>query len=133
MSEKSVLSILLAHDVPEPQTKKMKIRRLSQLYGEDVVITIKELPYSTVADIRNLDEYDVHTVLAGVTDIDFKNAELKSKYGAQNPAELVKKMFQPGEIADIAREIERLSGYRTITLETVEDAKKNSGKTQNSV
>lgn len=125
MSEKNVLSVLLAHNVPEPQTKKIKIRRLSKLYDEDVVITIKELPYSTVADIRNLTEYDVHTVLAGVTDVDFKNSELKAKYKAETPAELVKGIFQPGEIADISREIEKLSGYRILTLTAVEDAKKN--------
>jgi hypothetical protein len=125
MNEKNILSVLLAHDVPKPQTKSFKIKRLSKLFGEDVVLEIKELSYSRVAEIMEMKESDVHTVLAGVVNLDFKDKDLKAKYTAETPAELVKAMLLPGEIAEIAREIERLSGYRTPTLDVIEETKKN--------
>ncbi len=121
---KSVLDILMQTEVAEQQTKKLKIKRLSKLAGEDVVISIKEISYSRVAEIRKAHEdnpeMEVHIVLASVVDPDLKNSELMAKYKATTPAELVKKLFSPGEIADISRAAQRLSGYLTITLEDVE-------------
>ena len=62
---------------------------------------------------------EVHIVLAGVKAPDFKDKALLSKYGAATPAELVKKLLLPGEITDMSREIEKLSGYRTSTIEEI--------------
>ena len=61
----------------------------------------------------------VHIVLAGVISPDLKSEELKKKYNAVTPVELVKNMLLPGEIEDISREIEKLSGYRTTTIEEI--------------
>ena len=36
----------------------------------------------------------------------------------------MKKMLLPGEVEDISRQIEKLSGYRTDTLEEIEEIKK---------
>ena len=68
-------------------------------------------------------------LLAGVVDPDFKNTALQEKYGAATPAELVEKLLLPGEIEDLAREIEKLSGYRTVTLEEIK--KKSTPETPN--
>jgi len=120
---KNVLDILLQSEIPAPQTQQLKVKRLSKLAGEDVVVTIRELGYSRVAQIRKLHEDDpemeVHTLLAGVVEPDLKSKELLAKYSAATPAELVKKLFLPGEIADLSRAVERLSGYLTMTLEEV--------------
>ena len=48
-----------------------------------------------------------------------RDKALLEKHHAPTPAELVKGLLLPGEIEDLSREVERLSGYRTATLEEV--------------
>lgn len=124
MSEKNMMDILLTKELPEPKKKELRMKRLTDAFGEDFIVEIQELPYSKAAEIRELSEFDVHTLLAGVVNIKF--GELKNRCDVETPAEVVKKLFQPGEIADISREIERLSGFRTRTWDEV---KKKSGST----
>ncbi|HHY52655.1 MAG TPA: hypothetical protein GX499_05350 [Clostridiales bacterium] len=122
----NVVDILLRMDIPQPQTKQYKHKRLSRLAGEDVIFTIQEIPYSRVAEIRRMhgdsEDLDLHIVLAGLKDPDPKNPDLNAKYGAATPAELLKKLLLPGEITDLSRQIEKLSGYR---VQTLEEIKKN--------
>ena len=116
----NTLDVLLRAEVPEPQTKLFKHKRLSKLCGEDVVFTLRELGFSRVADIKKLhegEEMEVHILLAGIVEPDLKDKGLLSKYGAATPAELVKKLLLPGEITDMSREVDKLSGYRTSTIE----------------
>lgn len=118
----SVLDTLLQMEIPQPQTKKFKLKRLSKLAGEEVVFTLQELGFSRVAEIRNMregEEMDVSIVLAGVAEPSLRDKALMEKYGAVTPMELIKKLLLPGEIADISREVEKLSGYRMSTLEEV--------------
>ena len=118
---KSALEILLeSPNVENRAEKKLKIKRIV-LNGEPLVCTIRSLGYARVADVKKMDSDQVplHMILAGVTDPDFKNKELNEKYGAATPADLVKKLFLPGEIDDICREIEKLSGYRQNMVEEV--------------
>ena len=115
-----VLDILLRSEIPQPQTKLMKHKRLSKACGEDVVFTLKELTFSRVAEIKRIhegEEMEIQILLAGISDPNLKDKELLKKYAAATPAELVKKLFLPGEITDLSREIEKLSGYRMNTLE----------------
>lgn len=124
----SVLDILLRTDIPEPQTKRFKSKRLSRLCGEDVIFTLKELGFSRVAEIKNLHsdtDIEIHIVLAGMVEPNLKDKSLLGKYSAATPAELVKKMLRPGEITDISCEIEKLSGFRIVNLEHIDDTKKN--------
>lgn len=124
MTEKSVIDILLQNEIPKPQTKRIKMKRLSEHCGEPVYFTIKQLPYSRVAEIKNEPELSLHILLAGVVDPELKSKELQTKYDVPTPAELVKVMLLPGEIEDISREIEKLCGYRTATIELVSEIKK---------
>lgn len=121
MSEKSVIDMLLNLEPPKLPEKQIKLKRLSKLCEAEVSFAIRALPYGRVADIRKLgsDNMDVDIILAGVIAPDLKDKRLCDKYGAATPAELVKKMLLPGEIEDISREIERLSGYRTVTIEEI--------------
>ena len=51
-----------------------------------------------------------------------KAKELKEKYGGATPAETVKAMLLPGEIEDLSRAVERLCGFRRITIDEVKNA-----------
>ena len=46
---------------------------------------------------------------------------LKEKFGGATPAETVKNMLLPGEIEDLSRAVERLCGYRMLTIEEVKN------------
>ena len=114
-----VIDILLNNDPVKAEEKDYKIKRLSKAYKEDVIFKLRGLGYSRVAEIKNMNSEDVsvHIVLAGVKEPNFKNKDLLEKYNAPNPAELIKKMLLPGEIEDISKAIELLSGYRKNTIE----------------
>lgn len=116
-----VIDILLNNDPVKAEEKDYKIKRLSKAYKEDVIFKLRGLGYSRVAEIKNMNSEDVsvHIVLAGVREPNFKNKDLLEKYNAPNPAELIKKMLLPGEIEDISKAIELLSGYRKNTIEEI--------------
>ena len=119
----TTLDLLLNLDPPSQPTCKVKIKRLSQLCGEPVEFELRALSYSRVAEIKDMtDQTDtpVQILLSGVVSPDLKNRKLLEKYGVPTPAELVKKMLLPGEVEDLSRQIEHLSGYRENTLEEVE-------------
>lgn len=104
-------------------TAKYKAKRLSEAAGEDVVFTLRALPYGRVKDIQDMmEEADVAILLSGCVDPDLKAPELKEKFGGATPAETVKAMLLPGEIADLSMAIERLSGFRRETIEEVKNA-----------
>ncbi len=121
-----VLDLLLKSDTTKLPEKEYKHKRLSQLAGEPVIFKLKALPYGRADEITSGEvpegDLNVHIILAGVIEPDLKNKSLQEKYGAATPAELVKKLLLAGEINAIAREIERLSGFRT---EVLEEIKKN--------
>lgn len=123
----NVLDLLLNMEPQGLPEKEIKVKRLSRICGEDVVFRLRALPYSRVAEIKEKDGGDMNLLilLAGVMEPDLKRKELREKYAAETPKELVKHLLLPGEIEDISREIEKLSGYRGMTLEQVEEVKKN--------
>ena len=117
----NTLDLLLKAEIQELPEKDVKLKRLSAICGGPVIFKLRALSYSRAADlIKNQPEdLNVHIVLAGVVEPNLKDTELLAKYNAVTPAELIKKMLLPGEIEDLSREIEKLSGYRTITLEDI--------------
>lgn len=117
-----VLQLLLSKEKELPvQEKQVKIKRLSHKGEEPVVFTLRSLSYNRVQEIQKIggDDVKLHIVLAGVREPDLKNAELLSHYGAATPVDLLKLMLLPGEIEDLCIEIEKLSGYRTATIEQI--------------
>ena len=119
--EQNVIDLLLNLDPPKLPEKDVKIKRLTKLCGADVVFKIRALPYNKVADVRKMagEDMSIDIILAGVASPDLKDGRLLTKYKAVTPAELVKSMLLPGEIEDISREIEKLSGYRTVAIEDI--------------
>lgn len=117
----NVIDLLLNLDPPKLPEKDIKIKRLTKLCGADVMFKIRALPYSKVADVQKLggEDMSVDIILAGVMSPDLKDKRLCEKYKAVTPAELVKNMLLPGEIVDVSREIEKLSGFRSVTIEDI--------------
>lgn len=123
-----LLALLLRPELPNVQkelpTAKYKVSRLSELTGQDVVFTLRGLPYGRVQRLRDGSggEVDVDILLAGCVEPDLKAQELRDRFGGATPAETVKAMLLPGEIADLSRAVERLCGYRRLTIEEIKNA-----------
>ena len=123
----SVLDLLLGGTIPNVEkdlpTASYKVDRLSAIAGHDVIFKVKALPYGKAHDIeRFTQDVDVNILLAGCVEPDLKAKELKEKYGGATPAETVKAMLLPGEIEDLSRAVERLCGFRRITIDEVKNA-----------
>jgi hypothetical protein len=122
-----LLDILLRADLPNVAKElpecKCKVKRLSRLAGEDVVFTLRALPYGRVQEIKELQNSDseIAILLSGMVDPDPKAKELKERYGGATPEETLKSILLPGEIVDLSREVERLSGYRMDTIERLKN------------
>ena len=102
-------------------TARYEIKRLSRALGEPVVLELRALPYGKAQDLRGMEvDQEVHILLAGCEEL--KDEGLKVKFGGATPAETVKAMLLPGEIADLSRAVERLSGYRQYTIREIKNA-----------
>lgn len=112
MSE--MMDKLLAMELPKPETRRKRVKRLG------LELTLKELSYNQIADISKGEEPDVHLLLAGVADPDFKaEAWWRDKMGCPTPAEAVKRLLRPGEIRAVVRELDGLAGFSGLALEDV--------------
>lgn len=125
-NQPSVLDLLLGGSIPNVEkdlpTATYKVDRLSALAGHDVVFTLKALPYGKVHDIeRFTQDVDVNILLAGCVEPNLKDERLQAKFGGATPADVVKKMLLAGEITDLSQAIEKLSGYRRLTITEVKN------------
>ena len=122
----SVLDLLLGGEIPNMKNNlpraDFRIDRLSELCGGDVVFTLSALPYGKVKDLeRFTQDAEINILLAGCVSPDLKDSRLQAKFGGVTPAETLKQMLLPGEIADLSRAVERLSGYRRTTITEVKN------------
>lgn len=101
-------------------TAKYEVKRLSRALGEPVTLELRALPYGKAQDLRDMEhDQEVQILLAGCEEL--KAPELQTKFGGATPAETVKAMLLPGEIADLSRAVERLSGYRQVTIREIKN------------
>ena len=126
----NILDLLLGSDIGEIKlpTKKVEISRLTEVYGKPFEITCRALSpekYEEVQDMAvvvkgkdvdlDVSLLQIFVVIEGVVDDAgkpmLKNKELMSKFKAQTPKELARKIFLSGEIANIYAEISTLSGF----------------------
>lgn len=122
----STLELLLGADVTSVKTNlptaRYEVPRLSEEAGAPVVFTLRALPYGRVQELKRLtEEADIQILLAGCVDPDLKAAALQEKFQGVTPAETIKAMLLPGEIADLSIAVEKLSGYRRTTIEEVKN------------
>jgi len=118
------LDQLLRPEVADVQkdlpTASYEIKRLSRALDEPVVVELRALPYGKAQDLREMDrDVEIHILLAGCPEL--KDPALQAKFGGATPAETVKAMLLPGEIADLSRAVERLSGYRQNTIREIKN------------
>ena len=122
----SVLDLLLRSHLPDVRKelpeRRVKVKRLSRLTGTDVVFILRGLPYGRVQELRRLrEDVECHILLEGCEEPDLKSAALREKYGGATPIDAIQAMLLPGEIEDLSRTVEQLSGYRGNTIETVKN------------
>lgn len=118
------MDMMLRPEVPSVQkelpTAEYGIKRLSELCGEPVTVRLRGLPYGKVQELKEAGaDQEILILLAGCPEL--KEPGLAEKFGGATPAETVKAMLLPGEIADLSRAVERLSGYRRNTIEEVKN------------
>lgn len=122
----NVLDLLLGVDtglIAKPR-KEVHMKRLSKALGQDVVFTIEALSADQFEKVQenamtikgkdfdlNINEMQIFTVLEGVVEPNLKNKELREKFGAATPKELVKKLLTAGEVSKLYNEISELSGF----------------------
>ena len=122
----STLDLLLGKGVvavnQQLPTARYEVSRLSEEAGAPVVFTLRALPYGRVQELRRIEqESDIQILLAGCTDPDLRAPALQEKFKGATPAETVKALLLPGEIADLSAAVERLTGYRRSTIQEVKN------------
>ena len=126
----NVLDLLLGSDVGEIKlpTKKMEIKRLSEIFGSPFIVTCIALTPDKYEDVQDMAleisgkdvDIDINllkvvTVMEGVQDDTgkflFKSKDAMKKFNAHTPKELVKKLLLSGEIDSLYSTIASLSGF----------------------
>lgn len=134
----NVVDFLMQMDagkLAEVPTKEVKVKSLSEKAGRDITVTVKALPGRKITELMGLamkdGEVDVKkafdanllTVTYGLVEPDVKNKDLQEHFGAASPKDLVEKIFNGGEVVNLAVEIKKLSGYNEDNEETDEEIK----------
>lgn len=127
----SVLDILLGGSLrnvnKEPETAEFEVKRLK------VQLQVRGLTYNEVADLAGDNQMDLKVVLAGMVSPVFSDIRMARKLGLLGEDEdwgahgigqmdVAKALLTPGEISELSRRIQRLSGYLKAT---VAEVKKN--------
>ena len=114
-----ILDLLLRPETQDVQKNlprgSYEVLRLSQHYGEPFVLQLRGIPYARALELKDMQDYEIQTVLAGDADGLWKSSELLAVHGP-TPAEAIKALLLPGEIRAIAVAVERLSGFRRTVL-----------------
>ena len=89
----------------KPKTETLYIKSL------DGTITIESPTSALARDAQDMDNGDAYMVYSCVTEPCLKSRELQEAFGCIDPMEIVDKIFEPGEIPQIAIECLKLAGY----------------------
>ncbi len=120
----SAIDLLLRPDAPEVvqarQTAAFEVKRLSRDLGTPFVLELRGLSYNQYQDLAGSKFSNIDIMLEGVVEPNLRDPRLLSQYKAATPVDVVKAIFLPGEIADIARQIEKLTGFRGDTLKEIQ-------------
>ena len=89
----------------QPKTATLYIKSL------DGTITVESPTAALARDAQEMDNGDAYMVYSCVTEPCLKSKELQTEFGCVDPMEIVDKIFEPGEIPQIAMECLKLAGY----------------------
>ncbi|WP_295581102.1 phage tail assembly chaperone [uncultured Oscillibacter sp.] len=125
----STLDVLLRPELPDVrkslEKKQVELPRLTELAGEPVVFTLRGLTYDKVRELQEKDDglRALYIVLEGCEDPNWRDtALLDPSRGMATPLDAIKARLLPGEIEDLSREIQRLTGYLRRTIADVKNA-----------
>lgn len=138
----SIVDLLLAAKLPnlsnveELPAGDFEIPRLSRLlFGEPdkdvpederpkVVFHLRALPYGRVQELKRFDSgnLEINILLEGCVSPDLTDQRFVDRFGGGVAAETVQRMLLPGEITDLSNAIERLTGYRRMTINEIKNA-----------
>ena len=118
----------------EAAKQDLEITRLSKVFDEPFTVTVKEISYKRIADLRMLATQDGVAVESaflqlvvtdGIVSPDFGAKELLQKFQVPSKQALFTKLFKAGELELIAREVLSLSGYGDKDIKKVVNEVKN--------
>lgn len=118
----------------EEAKQDLEITRLSKVFDEPFTVTVKEISYKRIADLRMLATQDdvadesaflQLVVTDGIVSPDFGAKELLQKFQVPSKQALFTKLFKAGELELIAREVLSLSGYGDKDIKKVVNEVKN--------
>lgn len=118
----------------EAAKQDLEITRLSKVFDEPFTVTVKEISYKRIADLRMLATQDgvadesaflQLVVTDGIVSPDFGAKELLQKFQVASKQALFTKLFKAGELELIAREVLSLSGYGDKDIKKVVNEVKN--------
>lgn len=122
----SILSLLLEGALPDvrqqrPQ-KKYEVKRLSKVLGQPAVFILQALPYGRVQELQRLtQDVSCHILLEGCVEPNIKDPALMAHYQAATPLDVLQALLLPGEIEDLSRAVEQLTGYRQTTIKELKN------------
>ena len=127
-----------ASKLTEKPSRTVNIERLSKILKTKFDIKLQALDPERYADIQrnavditkkgdikgiNLFDMQVLTLVDGIVEPSMKSKELQEHFKAISPKDLINKLFLSGEIAELYKQINELSGYDTDTEDTDEEIK----------
>lgn len=119
----NAVDVLLNNDAAISNIKKdVKINRLSDFAGSDVVFKVRAISYDEYVKIlREDDNANVKLKVCSVAVVDpnLNNKSLQMKYSAVDSEDLVDKMLLMGEISMLYDEICNISGFNDETSKIV--------------
>lgn len=91
------------------------------------ILTVKKPTAAFMAEVWELDDsQDEYLILNMTVDPDLQDSQLQKAYGCAEPLDIVRKLFDGGEIAAISKAIMKTAGYRRNDIQfTLHEAAKN--------
>lgn len=123
----NLVDLLLNGDVAKLkiEPREIKIKRLSEVFGQDATVTINAISFDRLEELRESYKdgmFRLMMVMEGIKGLDLDNVQLREKLSVSTQlpkSEVLKKILTPGEIDDIYLEISHMSGYNGKTVEEI--------------
>ena len=116
----NITDMLLCIPTRQKSSKLVEIKELSEKAGRKIYFELTELDYDECAYLKAKgDEMDACIVCMGIKEPKLNSEEFAKSQNEQMPQDALKKYLSAGTIEALSGEIQKLSGYRVITVEDV--------------